>query len=77
MRTTLRHYKFTIFLFVASLFFTGCATTVDVAQSQSGRDARGTHGMVAAAHPLAAQVGVDVLKAGGNAIDAEWPWVFR
>lgn len=70
MRTTLRHYKFTIFLFVASLFFTGCATTVDVAQSQSGRDARGTHGMVAAAHPLAAQVGVDILKAGGNAIDA-------
>ena len=70
MRTTLRHYKFTIFLFVASLFFTGCATTVDVAQTQSGRDAIGTQGMVAAAHPLAAQVGVDILKAGGNAIDA-------
>ncbi len=70
MITTLRHYKFTVFLFVASLFFTGCATTVDVAQSQSGRDARGTLGMVAAAHPQAAQVGVDILKAGGNAIDA-------
>ena len=28
------------------------------------------HGMVAAAHPLAAQAGVDVMKAGGNAIDA-------
>jgi gamma-glutamyltranspeptidase/glutathione hydrolase len=27
-------------------------------------------GMVAAAHPLAAQVGVDILKQGGNAIDA-------
>jgi gamma-glutamyltranspeptidase/glutathione hydrolase len=29
-----------------------------------------THGMVAASHPLAAQIGLDVLKNGGNAIDA-------
>src|SRR6184192_3441031 len=28
------------------------------------------HGMVAASQPLAAQVGLDVLKSGGNAIDA-------
>src|SRR5438552_18443671 len=31
---------------------------------------RGTHGMVAAEHPLQAMAGLDALKAGGNAIDA-------
>src|SRR5947209_2791850 len=28
------------------------------------------HGMVCCAHPLAAQIGLDVLKNGGNAVDA-------
>jgi gamma-glutamyltranspeptidase/glutathione hydrolase len=41
---------------------------------QAGRTGRSMvvapHGMVCAAHPLAAQIGLDVLKRGGNAIDA-------
>ncbi len=29
-----------------------------------------TEGMVAASHPLAAQIGIDILKKGGSAVDA-------
>ena len=35
-----------------------------------GRAAQGTQGVVAAAKPEASQVGVDILKKGGNAVDA-------
>lgn len=37
---------------------------------EAGKEARGTDGMVVSSHSLATRVGADVLKAGGNAVDA-------
>ena len=41
-----------------------------VRESPLAKRAEAANGMVAAAHPLAAQAGVDMLQQGGNAIDA-------
>src|SRR6266498_1611946 len=48
-------------LTVWALVLSACAAT---------RPVRAPHGMVVSVHALASQVGVDILQAGGNAIDA-------
>jgi len=56
---------------IATLALSALITQGPRAQTVSWRPTvMGTHGMVAAGHPLAAEVGMRVLKAGGNAVDA-------
>ncbi len=43
---------------------------VAAATASHARAAHGPHGMVAAEHRLASQAGIDILRAGGNAVDA-------
>ena len=63
----LRRYEPQRWLFAVLLFVTA---PVFAASADNARDARGMHGMVSSAHPEASMVGVDIMKAGGNAIDA-------
>ncbi len=58
-----KHF-FISFVFAFSLGYATAATPVTV------KPVSGRHGMVVAAHPQAAEAGLAVLKAGGNAIDA-------
>lgn len=67
MRSYMSRTKIFHFLLVSFLFVIG---NTPLAAAEAARDAKGMHGMVAAAHPKASQIGVNILKAGGNAIDA-------
>ncbi|MCC9089347.1 gamma-glutamyltransferase [Bacillus sp. A015] len=57
-----------ICLFVFSFFLPVSQVTAN--ETHGNKVAVGKDGMVATAHPLASKVGADVLKKGGNAVDA-------
>lgn len=68
MQTTLKR-KFVVFCVFAALLFSFVPYSVSV--RAAWRDpVRGKHAMVASQHELASQIGVDIIKRGGNAVDA-------
>ena len=55
--------------FVISLLLT-CKQTPEPANHAPVKSAVEENGMVVTAHPLATEIGVQILKSGGNAVDA-------
>jgi len=70
---SMRIVKGLLFITMGLLLAAGCAVKEGPSismEKQIKRDAKGMQAMVAAAKPEASKVGVDILKQGGNAIDA-------
>jgi gamma-glutamyltranspeptidase/glutathione hydrolase len=67
----MRHWLLFVLVVAVSPTPSGFAADRPIGQSFATRSVvRAQHGMVAAAQPLAVQVGVDILKQGGSAVDA-------
>ncbi|MFN2393778.1 MAG: gamma-glutamyltransferase, partial [Pyrinomonadaceae bacterium] len=61
--------KFIVLLFVITSFFSFVPQNVKI-KAAWGEPVRGKHAMVASQHKLASEIGSDVMKKGGNAVDA-------
>lgn len=72
MRSTAGHFRTTttvLFITVASIFLSWIPITTP-ALAASREPVRARHGIVASTNEVASRVGVDIMKRGGNAIDA-------
>ena len=66
----MRKLYFLIVLLFGFVLILGSADRITGKMFVTRSEVIGTHGMVATSHPLAAQIGIDILKKGGTAVDA-------